>query len=365
MSFYHCGKALSSQSLTMSFGFSLGDFIIVGKLISDIILSLRGAEQEYQELLCELSSLQTALHHVDNLNSSDEQQPAINAIKCAALTCQHPLSEFLVQVQKYESSLGAGKSNGLFRDLEKKSRWALCKKEDGRQLKDYLNIHIGSINMMLMAHGLDMLTVATKQASEDNMSLQNDLQCSRNAILGVREDMKVQKVMIQGNQSMLGRVFGLIGGDVVPQLKALVDIATRVWQTNLQIYEIVLRCQRVAPRPDLRRTWFQDPVRLEDALGRIFPIPSEYGYSTVEAIIRDRFKGGPGSQRVLDGNYELFDATNSNHVISESSWTGLLPGMSIKMAVILEQPSSKAERCPKPGCGSRTFLALPEGGNIW
>lgn len=61
----------------------------------------------------------------------------------------------------------------------------------------------------------------------------------------------------------------------------------------------------MASRPDLRHTWFQEPVWLEDALGRILPIPSEYGYSTVEAVIRDRFQVGPGRQKVLDGEYEI------------------------------------------------------------
>lgn len=219
----------------MSFGLSLGDFITVAKLISNSVTSLRGAEEDYQELLCELSSLQAALHHVDRLNSSNKQQPALEAIKRAALTRQLPLSNFLDQIQKYDGSLGAGKSKGLFRDMEKKSRWAFCKKKDARQLRNYLNVHIGSINMMLMTHGLEMLTVASKQAKEDSKDLRKDLECSRKAVLGVREDINAQQVTLQGNKTMLGRVFGTISGDVVPQLKALVDMATRVWQMNLQI----------------------------------------------------------------------------------------------------------------------------------
>jgi hypothetical protein len=32
------------------------------------------------------------------------------------------------------------------------------------------------------------------------------------------------------------------------------------------------------PDPDIRHTWAQAPVRFEDALGRIIPIPSEYDW---------------------------------------------------------------------------------------
>ena len=359
------GKHFCPKVCIMSFGLSLGDFITVGKLISDIVVSLRGAEQEYQELLRELSSLQTALHHVENLNASDKQQPAVNAIKCAALMCQHPLSEFLDKIQEYEGSLISGKSKGLFRDLEKKSRWALCKKEDVGRLRDYLNMYIGSINMLLMAHGLEILTITTKQATEDNLSVRKVLKDSHHTLLEVGEDTKAQTVVIQGNTTIPGRVFGILGGDMVPQLNTLVDMATRVWQTNLQIYEIVLKWQTVAPRPDLRYTWFQDSVRLEDALGRVLPIPSEYGYSKVEAVIRDQFKVGPGRRMVRDGKYELFDARNRNRIISHASWTGLIPGTTIKMTVILEQYFSEADRCPMPSCCSQTFRAVLEGGHVW
>jgi hypothetical protein len=32
------------------------------------------------------------------------------------------------------------------------------------------------------------------------------------------------------------------------------------------------------PDPDIRYTWAQAPVRFEDALGRVIPIPSEYDW---------------------------------------------------------------------------------------
>lgn len=350
---------------TMSFGFSVSDFLTVGKLISDIIASLRGAEQEYQELLRELTSLQKALHTVDALNASDSQQPALNAIKCAALMCRHPLSEFLAKFQNYDGSLGLGKSKGLFRDLEKKSKWAFCKKDDVRRLRDYLNVHIGTINMMLMAHGIETLTAATKQATADNTNMQRGFKNNQNLLLEVKEDLMVQHVTIQGTGTVLGRLLGIVSGDIVPQLKALVDMATRVWQTNRQIYEIVLKWQTAAPYPDIRHTWFQEPVKLEDALGRILVIPSEYDYSKVEAIIRAQFSKGPGRRKVLDGDYTLLNARNSNHIISGSAWTGLIPGMSIRMAMIYEHPFGEAQRCPMPHCFSQTFLTLPEGGNVW
>jgi hypothetical protein len=32
------------------------------------------------------------------------------------------------------------------------------------------------------------------------------------------------------------------------------------------------------PSPDIRHTWAQAPVKFEDALGRVIPVPSEYDW---------------------------------------------------------------------------------------
>lgn len=56
---------------------------------------------------------------------------------------------------------------------------------------------------------------------------------------------------------MLTRLFRLITGDVVPQLMNLIDIATRVLNSNLQMYTIVMRWQNEIPLPDLKHTWFE------------------------------------------------------------------------------------------------------------
>jgi len=66
--------------------------------------------------------------------------------------------------------------------------------------------------------------------------------------------------------------------EVIPQLKALAELATKVWQTNTQVISTIVKMQTAGPSPELRYTWAQEPVRFEDALGRTFPIPSEYSW---------------------------------------------------------------------------------------
>ena len=57
----------------------------------------------------------------------------------------------------------------------------------------------------------------------------------------------------------------------MPQLKELAGLATKIWKSNLEIMGIVLKMQSTSPSPELRYTWAQEPVRFEDALGRVFP----------------------------------------------------------------------------------------------
>ena len=66
--------------------------------------------------------------------------------------------------------------------------------------------------------------------------------------------------------------------DIISPLNILVDIASKVWQSNMQIMSFLLQLKTSTPSPELRYTWFQEPLRFEDAAGRVIPIPSEYNW---------------------------------------------------------------------------------------
>ena len=95
----------------MSFGFSVGDFLAAGKLISDVISSLRAASvSEYRELILELDGLERALYEIEHMKCNSSQEAAVNAIKVAALMCQHPLDDFAGKLRKFEG-LGSDEAN--------------------------------------------------------------------------------------------------------------------------------------------------------------------------------------------------------------------------------------------------------------
>jgi len=116
--------------------------------------------------------------------------------------------------------------------------------------------------------------------------------------------------------------------------------------------------------PDPRFTWYQVPVKVEDALGRVFPVPSEYSFLELEGIIRMKFANSPCHEEVIAGNYELSNSKNSKHVLTGDDSVALLPGMSIVMAIIVDQPPSPTT-CPMPQCGSTDTAAIQWGGRKW
>ena len=55
----------------------------------------------------------------------------------------------------------------------------------------------------------------------------------------------------------------------------LVDLTGKIQTMNTQIMD-ALMVQGFNVSPDTQHTWFQPPVKFEDALGRVLPVPSEY-----------------------------------------------------------------------------------------
>lgn len=223
----------------MSFGFSVGDFVAAGKLISQITLSLQeagGSKSDYQELLRELESLGRALNYIENLSSRSVSSATLDSIKCAALICRHPLEEFLAKAQTYESSLGIWSKNGV-KSRAKQVDWAFRRKEDIRKLRDYLSLHVNSINMLLLSYGLELVDLASAKASQDQAetrqlisnSQKEMVDESRALTLSIRGDVASQKAIVQDNNSMLTRMFRMVSGDIAAPLKTLADTVVTVW----------------------------------------------------------------------------------------------------------------------------------------
>ncbi|KFX86691.1 hypothetical protein V490_08937 [Pseudogymnoascus sp. VKM F-3557] len=358
----------------MSFGFSVGDFLAVGKLIADITNRLSeasGSKSQYQELLRELESLNNALKHLDKL-PTNVASTNLESIKYAALSCQRPLEQFLDKIRKYDIALGIwGKANPI-KNTADKLRWAFIEKDEIKKLQSYLNIHIGTINILLAEHGLEIMNLTSEKGELDQLHIRERLENTKSLMQWIKDSLIAQTAAVQKNSSMLTELFRMVSGELGSSLQSLREMVAKVCVSTQQIYVIVLEIRGSLATPNAKWTFFQTPLIVEDALGFKFPVPSEYDYELLNAIIKHRFLKGPGSSEVQTDDYELFNAKNSQAIISEN--VRLLPGTSIIMAILLNKPASKVytdETCPMPRCGSTLTTATPGGGrnckkcNVW
>ena len=176
----------------MSFGFSVGDFIAVGKLINDIVKCLQsvgGAKSEYQEMVREFEILTKALVHIDHLKAADEKMTAqLNYIKFAALSCRYPLQDFMTKMEEYDSSLGTRARMDMMRKAARKVRWSFGPSGDIKQLRMYLNTHVGTINMLLAQYGLEQVTSASVKSEENFMQVSRKLDTHQALLMDVKSD---------------------------------------------------------------------------------------------------------------------------------------------------------------------------------
>lgn len=381
----------------MSFGFSVGDFLAVGQLIVNILASLRepgGAKSEYQDLIRELESLHYALQHLDKLQAKTRSSTTLDSIKYAALSCRRPLEQFLSKIQRYNRSLGVWAKNDTnsFKGAVDKVRWAFGQRDEIQKLQSYINVHVATINLLLAEYGLEKLDIVTDNAEASQQDIERRLEDTRGLLQQISDSVSTQLLVVQRVHSMSRNLFQLVNGELKASWKSLSDMVTRVWYevfnpifhlrrslqliggivdsvTTQQTYSIVLEIRNSLTPIDPRWTFFQAPLVVEDALGHKFPVPSEYDFELLNAIIKHRFQKGPGSDEVQADDYELFRTKNTKSVLSSAE--RLLPGTAITMAIIVkrsiivEWSSRTGGVCPIPRCGSDQVVSMPGGGRRW
>jgi hypothetical protein len=216
----------------MSFGFSVGDFVTVGSLIADIICSLQevgGSKSEYQELLRELESLKHALSHLDKLHVGASSPTNLDSIKYAALSCRRPLEQFLANIKKYDKSLGTWSQPGSLRSAADKVRWAFGQKNEIIKLQSYLNIHVGTINILLAEYGLEMINISSEKNEANQLHVRERLESTHQVIQWIRNSVSAQGFAIQTTSSMLSKLLEMVSGEVLTSLKSFGEMVSKVW----------------------------------------------------------------------------------------------------------------------------------------
>jgi hypothetical protein len=217
----------------MSFGFSVGDFLAAGKLTAEIISSLKdagGAKSEYQQVLRELECLNRALQHLDQIQCSNSTlSKNLDSIKYAAASCRHPLEEFLNKIKKYNKSLGIWSKEGVIKGTADKLRWTLGKKEEVAKLQCYLNVHVGTINMLLAEHGIEMLDMTSAKREANDLSIHERLEDSRRVIENIQGNVAAQALAVENSRSILEKLYRMINGEFSTSWRSLTNMIAKAW----------------------------------------------------------------------------------------------------------------------------------------
>ncbi|KAK3902573.1 hypothetical protein C8A05DRAFT_33716 [Staphylotrichum tortipilum] len=352
----------------MSFGFSVGDFLAVGKLIADITSCLKevgGSKSEYRDVVLELDCLHKTLVHLDRLPSQQGNSLTADSIKYAALSCRRPLEEFLGKLKRYEASLGPRATGSTWKAPVDKVRFRFGGSDEIRKMQNYLSVHIGTVNILLAEHGLETMNVAQEKTGAAQLAIRERLETTNGVLAQVRDSIVGQAAALYKATTLLEQLYNLVSGEIRTSWKRLEDNVAAACVSTQQIYIIIQEIRgAVLTRPDIRWAFLQEPVLVEDALGRKFPVPSEYDFSLLDRIIRHKFDTGPGSAEVKHGDYQILDAKKRDSALSPQS--RLRPGSLLLMALLVgKPPSALADRaCPMPHCTSVRTIQVEGGGRV-
>ena len=199
-----------------------------GTFICSFVFLLVSRLHFYLRYANPVHSLERALVQVEKLNGQEDQAAAIDGIKSHALTCRYPLERFLTKIEKYNSSLGVGKSAGKVKDAGKKIKYAFKTRDKAKELREYLKQHIYVINMLLTQHGVKLLAVASEERKENQEELRSRIESSSRELGEVRGNVEAQAPVIRNIGSMLRNLLWTVTSEIAVPLKSLSHTVTNI-----------------------------------------------------------------------------------------------------------------------------------------
>lgn len=132
-------------------------------------------------------------------------------------------------MQKYEASLGIWGRVNVGKAAADKISWTFKEKEEIQRLQTYLDIHIGTINMMLAGEGLERMNLYESKAKENALEVRESLNSAHATIDVIRNGVKGQVDMLGTMNSLLGSLCGVVSGEIISTLQQLSQVVNIVW----------------------------------------------------------------------------------------------------------------------------------------
>ena len=142
--------------MPVPFGFGVGDFIAVIKLIARVAHALKnsgGAASEYQDVIQELEYLQTVLAHLGTVRFQDvaSTKPAVR-LTLLISACQRPLEEFLERIARFSDSLNVNSQRGFLHRIPRKAQWGAFMGEEIPKLRAVVAAKVMQVQLDLQLY---------------------------------------------------------------------------------------------------------------------------------------------------------------------------------------------------------------------
>ena len=170
-----------------------------------------------------------------------------------------------------------------------------------------------------------------------------------------REQKRTNSQMHSSHTSFLSqlRFACAIGASLLRNLMPFSEKVLRYLQenmkTNLEIYALLLRIHQDLPK----QLGASDTIHFEDALGRTENLPYVYfqHWEVFASMLYCHFKGLPGEEKVLHGDYYLINAGLNDVVFAKPDWhKTAFPGAKLKMSMVMQYLHAEYGTCPRSEC---------------
>jgi hypothetical protein len=196
----------------------------------------------------------------------------------------------------------------------------------------------------------------------DKAERHNDLNSSaQNAALDcIKDRIENANQSIEAGNSMLGKVSEALRLDWLRQLGSeLKSLMRGAIAVNFATYRAVIRLQTSLPSR-LEGGLIEEPVLLEDPLGRIAPVHLQFvtSWDAFNSVLELRFENMQGHGKMKQRDYGLQDGGDGKEIEQSRPWQrAFLPGQKVEMSFIFhreEGMNDGSESVTCPGCQTST-----------
>ena len=328
---------------SLTFG-SVGDIITVSSLLVKAVSALSdscGSSAQYQELLREIRSLNSALQCTSSVIEGDPHVKGSESLRNALSDCYTCLNSYLASITKYQKSLKEGGSKNAIKDRVRKLQWQ-GHEEQVNRFRLEISSHVSSVNTILST-----FSIQANKRDHDALMQHIESKFASFAITDERRNLVLQMdALRQSQESWQESSFNNLFQAISEVSSAAKDSDVIQLNSLLHRLEKLLEQQNIPQKLD--KTWTQEPMILDDALGRIFPIHLEFinSWESFLFVLSGHFKCIPGNDKISRKEF-LLHRQAGKCIDFDLPWSeAFVPGVTVTMGVVFSRRRVARSSCP-------------------